>query len=46
VLEPINVDALSAGTPNARSSSPVSYISDDENQVRIALQIMHIYELK
>jgi hypothetical protein len=36
-----------SASPNARSSSPVNYISDDENQVRIASssQIMHIYEL-
>ena len=35
VPEPIDARAPSA-SPNARSSSPVNYVSDDENQVRIA----------
>ena len=35
-LEPINVDALSVSPrPNTCSSSPISYGSDDENQVCI-----------
>jgi len=47
VPEPFDVDTPSA-SPNARSSSPVNYLSDDENQVRITADsdYIHIYELK
>ena len=46
VPEPIDARAPSA-SPNARSSSPVNYVSDDENQVRIAShwQIMNLNKL-
>ena len=34
-LESIDSDAdVPSASPNARSSSPVNYVSDDENQVR------------
>ena len=46
VPEPIDARAPSA-SPNARSSSPVNYVSDDENQVRIAShwQILNLKKL-
>jgi hypothetical protein len=46
VPEPINALLKSVCSPNARSSSPISYGSDDENQcVSLCrlLEIMHIY---
>ena len=41
----LDADAPSA-SPNARSSSPVNYVSDDENQVRSIASQWQIMTLK